>query len=116
MFWIWLLSTLTITKVRWPRPCQFCGQRRKTLRPTGNLLSALPLGDIPWEKRIEEGSAAKTIVEHAATIHADAIVMGTHGRSGLEHMLLGSVAEAVARAASCPVLTVRPEAFEFKLP
>jgi universal stress protein E len=94
------------------------------LRPTSedfeadweSFLSALPLGDIPWEKRIEEGSAAKTIVEHAATIHADAIVMGTHGRSGLEHMLLGSVAEAVARAASCPVLTVRPEAFEFKLP
>jgi nucleotide-binding universal stress UspA family protein len=81
-----------------------------------SFLSTLPLGDISWEKRIEEGSAAKTIVEHAATIHADAIVMGTHGRSGLEHMLLGSVAEAVARAAPCPVLTVRPEAFEFKLP
>jgi nucleotide-binding universal stress UspA family protein len=94
------------------------------LRPTSedfehdweSFLSALPLADIPWEKRIEEGSAAKTIVEHATTIHADAIVMGTHGRSGLKHMLLGSVAEAVARAASCPVLTVRPEAFEFKLP
>jgi hypothetical protein len=80
-----------------------------------SFLSTLP-GDIPWEKRIEEGPAAKTIVEYAATIHADAIVMGTHGRSGLEHMLLGSVAEAVARGASCPVLTVRPEAFEFKLP
>jgi nucleotide-binding universal stress UspA family protein len=44
------------------------------------------------------------------------IVMGTHGRSGLEHMLLGSVAEEVSRAAVCPVLTIRPEAFEFKLP
>jgi nucleotide-binding universal stress UspA family protein len=81
-----------------------------------SFLSGLPLGDIRWEKRIEEGRSADVIVQHAEAIHADAIVMGTHGRSGLQHMLLGSVAEAVARAAPCPVLTVRPEAFEFKLP
>jgi nucleotide-binding universal stress UspA family protein len=81
-----------------------------------SFLSSLVLEKIVWEKHTEEGRAAKTIVERAEAIHADAIVMGTHGRSGLEHMLLGSVAEAVARGASCPVLTVRPEAFEFKLP
>jgi nucleotide-binding universal stress UspA family protein len=44
------------------------------------------------------------------------IVMGTHGRSGLPHVLLGSVAEKVARTASIPVLTIRPEAFKFELP
>ena len=81
-----------------------------------SFLSSLVFEKIVWEKHTEEGRAAKTIVERAEAIHADAIVMGTHGRSGLEHMLLGSVAEAVARGASCPVLTVRPEAFEFKLP
>jgi hypothetical protein len=37
----------------------------------------------------------------------DLIVMGTHGRGGVEHMLMGSVAERVVRLASCPVLTVR---------
>jgi hypothetical protein len=42
--------------------------------------------------------------------------MGTHGRSGLAHMLLGSVAEKVVRYASCPVLTIRPDAFSFELP
>ena len=80
------------------------------------FLSSLVLEKVVWEKHTEEGRAATTIVERAAAIHADAIVMGTHGRSGLKQMLLGSVAEAVARTASCPVLTVRPEAFEFRLP
>jgi len=79
-------------------------------------LGISPGEKIAWEKHTEEGHAAKTIVERAEAIHADAIVRGTHGRSGLEQMLLGSVAEAVARTAPCPVLTVRPEAFEFKLP
>ncbi|HET8563510.1 MAG TPA: universal stress protein, partial [Candidatus Binatia bacterium] len=55
------------------------------------FLATLPLGKIPWENRTEEGYPAKTIVQHAEAIHADVIVMGTHGRSGLEHMLLGSV-------------------------
>ena len=53
------------------------------------------------------GSPARRIVEHAKETNADLIVMGTHGRGGLEHLLLGSVAEKVIRTASCPVLTVR---------
>lgn len=81
-----------------------------------SFLCALPFGKISWEKRTEEGRAAEMIAQHAEAIHADMIVMGTHGRSGLEHMLLGSVAEEVTRSAVCPVLTIRPEAFEFKLP
>jgi nucleotide-binding universal stress UspA family protein len=44
----------------------------------------------------------------AADEHADMIVMGTQGRTGLDRLLLGSVAERVIRHASCPVLTVRP--------
>jgi nucleotide-binding universal stress UspA family protein len=44
------------------------------------------------------------------------IAIGTHGRSGLPHVLLGSVAEKVVRAASCPVLTIKPDAFQFALP
>jgi nucleotide-binding universal stress UspA family protein len=53
------------------------------------------------------GPPAMTIVEHAASCRADLIVMGTNGRSGLSHLLLGSVAERVVRTASCPVLVVR---------
>ena len=80
------------------------------------FISTLRLGAIPWEKFTEEGRAATKILQYAKSIQADVIVMGTHGRSGLAHMLLGSVAEEVARAAPCPVLTVRPEAFQFELP
>jgi nucleotide-binding universal stress UspA family protein len=54
-----------------------------------------------------EGSAHQMIVEQAEALGADLIVMGTHGRSGLAHMLLGSVTERVLRTSSVPVLTVR---------
>jgi nucleotide-binding universal stress UspA family protein len=80
------------------------------------FLSDLPLEKIDWEKCTEEGQAATAIVHQAEQMQADVIVIGTHGRSGLPHMLLGSVAEKVSRMASCPVLTIRPEAFQFELP
>ena len=56
------------------------------------------------------GPTAKRIVEHAEETRADLIVMATHGRSGLGHLLLGSVAEKVVRTARCPVLTAREPA------
>ena len=55
---------------------------------------------------IDVGDARDVIDGNAATIGADLIVMGTHGRRGLRRMLLGSVAESVVRSAPCPVLTV----------
>ncbi|MDB4970215.1 MAG: UspA domain protein [Myxococcales bacterium] len=53
-----------------------------------------------------EGVAAETVTSYARQRQFDLIVMGTHGRRGLTHALLGSVAERVLRAAPCPVLTV----------
>ena len=58
------------------------------------------------------GPPAKSIVERAKENGADLIVMGTHGRSGLGHLLIGSVAERVVRTAACPVLTTRQSAVE----
>jgi len=58
------------------------------------------------------GPQAKSLVERAKEDKADLIVMGTHGRTGLEHLLLGSVAEKVVRTAACPVLTTRQAAGE----
>jgi nucleotide-binding universal stress UspA family protein len=54
-----------------------------------------------------EGSAHEQVVRFARSRHADLIVMGTHGRSGLAKLFLGSVAGRVVAAAPCPVLTVR---------
>jgi universal stress protein A len=58
------------------------------------------------------GVAADAIVQYAADHSMDLIVMGTHGRSGFAHLLLGSVAERVVRTAHCPVLTVRTGTIE----
>jgi len=55
---------------------------------------------------VRQGFPATEIVECAQTIGADLVVLGTHGRSGVERLLLGSVAERVLRRAECPVLTV----------
>jgi nucleotide-binding universal stress UspA family protein len=56
---------------------------------------------------VAEGAPVNTIVDFAKTGAFDLIVMGTHGRTGLGHALLGSVAERVARMAPCSVLTTR---------
>ena len=62
------------------------------------------------------GSPALAIVEHARSIHAGVIVVGTHGRAGMSRLLMGSVAEHVVRHAPCPVLVVRRNEHEFILP
>jgi nucleotide-binding universal stress UspA family protein len=56
------------------------------------------------------GLPAITIVDHAVSLGVDLIVMGTHGRTGMAHLVMGSVAERVLRHAPCPVLTVREAA------
>ena len=59
---------------------------------------------------IDSGQAAHQILEHAKSLPADVVVIGTHGAGGFEHLLLGSVTEKVLRRAACPVLTVPPRA------
>jgi nucleotide-binding universal stress UspA family protein len=61
----------------------------------------------PIEVKLVDGDPARAIQAEAEALPADLVVMGTHGRSGFEHMLMGSVAERVLRTAPCPVLTVR---------
>lgn len=68
---------------------------------------------IPWLKvreKVEIGRPDKAIIQRAKMEGSDLIVIATHGRSGLAHILLGSVTEKVVRHAPCPVLTVRPPA------
>jgi nucleotide-binding universal stress UspA family protein len=73
------------------------------------IRDAAPAADAPGvavDYWIEEGAPAEVIVEVAKV--CDLVVMGTHGRTGLARVLLGSVAERVVREAPCPVATVRP--------
>ena len=58
-------------------------------------------------RQVVQGEAAGEILRLAEETHADLIVMGTHGRTGLSRLLMGSVAEKVLRRAACPVLVVK---------
>jgi nucleotide-binding universal stress UspA family protein len=62
---------------------------------------------VPYEHRLLRGNPADEIVSEAEREHCDLIVMGTHGRTGLRRLLMGSVAEAVVRRAHCAVLTYK---------
>lgn len=60
--------------------------------------------------QLVDGTPAEAICRAASELAADVIVMATHGRTGLSHLLIGSVAERVVRTAPCAVLTIRPTA------
>lgn len=86
-------------------------QRRwdEELREAGAELArtagALSAGEV--DKRIEVGEPAATICRVAEELNVDAIVIGSHGRSGISRLVLGSTSEHVVRSAPCPVLVVR---------
>lgn len=65
---------------------------------------------------VRSNSPAFAIIDYAHNNHIDLIIMGTHGRGALAHMVMGSVAERVVRLAPCPVLTVRHPEHEFVWP
>jgi len=65
---------------------------------------------------VVEGFPKVEIIHYARKQNIDLIVLSTHGRTGLSHMIMGSVAENVVRTAPCPVLTVRPEGHQFVMP
>jgi nucleotide-binding universal stress UspA family protein len=68
---------------------------------------AAPYPEVRLERRLEEGDTVRTILDAASETRADLIVMGSHGRTGLGRVLLGSVAEQLLRQAPCPVLTTK---------
>ncbi|HHT9110926.1 MAG TPA: universal stress protein [Candidatus Brocadiaceae bacterium] len=75
-----------------------------------DLMKSLPEGTsdvLAVETIVVKGVPFQEIISTVKEIGADIIVIGTHGRTGLSHIMMGSVAEKVVRKASCPVLTVR---------
>jgi nucleotide-binding universal stress UspA family protein len=67
---------------------------------------------IHLQMHAREGGAVRTILDEAKTLPADLIILGTHGHSGFDRWMLGSVTETILRKASCPVLTVPPPVAE----
>ena len=63
--------------------------------------------DVPTDAEILTGNAVEEVIRYARDVNADLIIMATHGRSGVSHMLMGSTAEHVVRKAPCPVLTLK---------
>ena len=73
-------------------------------------------GDLTVIRKSTHGYPFLEIIHYAKENDIDLIVLGTHGRGAIAHMLLGSVAEKVVRKASCPVLTVRDGEHDFVMP
>ena len=82
-------------------------QRRAAEGKLSQLERRLRKRDVNCRTLIQFGIAYQAIIETAKRVRADLIVIATHGRTGLAHALIGSVAERVVRTASCPVLTIR---------
>ncbi len=83
------------------------------------LLDCIPediRDDMDVEATVIQGIPFAEIISTAKEKEIDMIVIGSHGRTGISHMMLGSVSEKVVRKAPCPVLTVRQPGHEFMMP
>jgi nucleotide-binding universal stress UspA family protein len=116
----WYGSTVTALHVFSPAPVAAYGpgpvilepmvltdaDRDQLLAETRAFIAAEAAPEVAIDAVVRQGYAARGILEQAEGMRADLIVIGTHGRSGFERLVLGSVAERVLRKAGCPVLTV----------
>jgi universal stress protein A len=116
----WYESTLTVLHVFSPAPVTAFGpgpvvfepiiltsaDRDQLLADTKAFAETESAPGITIEAVVREGNTAGEILEQATSMKADLLVISTHGRSGFERLLLGSVAEKVLRKVSCPVMTV----------
>lgn len=80
--------------------------RDKAMRGLAQLMEPVAEWNVPIESAVRIGNPARQIEAATHELPADLIVMGTHGRTGLPHVLMGSVAETVMHRVSCPVLTI----------
>jgi nucleotide-binding universal stress UspA family protein len=81
---------------------------RQASNELAQILPEVQGSGVDVARRVVVGTPYRKIVEVAEEEKADLIVMTTHGRTGLSHLVMGSVAEKIVRTAPCPVLTMRP--------
>ncbi|MBD06799.1 MAG: universal stress protein UspA [Gemmatimonadetes bacterium] len=91
-------------------------ERLEKYAEKGLIKLAETIGEIDVVTSLRVGSPHVQIVQHARDEDIDLVVVATHGRSGLKHALIGSVAEKIVQMAPCPVLTVKHPEHEFIMP
>ena len=87
--------------------------RASAQKQLAELTSRQEANCVETESFLHEGPASEAILQFAGSHGVDLIVMGTHGRQGLDHLTLGSITERVLRRAKCPVLAVRKPVHDF---
>jgi nucleotide-binding universal stress UspA family protein len=93
-----------------PRRANFYAEVENAMEKSKEMLrnaAQSHAADVPCEITVKRGNPSEEILDLATSQQADVIVMSTHGRTGPQRLLIGSVAEKVVRSAPCPVLTVR---------
>jgi len=81
-----------------------------------DVAASIKKNNLDVESVLITGEPFVEIIKYARKEQVDLIVMATHGRSGIEHMLMGSVAEKVVRKSPCPVLTIKKSGQTFTMP
>lgn len=116
-----VVHVFDLTSLQMPSPYYFLpgvdtwmDEQIETVRSNGktmlaNLAKELGIEVVP---HFVEGRPGKEIVKAAESNHIDMVVLGTHGYTGLNRLIMGSVAEYVVRNATCPVLIVKPEGLD----
>ena len=123
----WYGSSITLIHVRPPAPVPYPAgpgmvasfmtpQERAALLDSMNQLQQEHCEGAPCTAEVIEGPPAGEILARAESMRADLVVIGTHGRSGFERLILGSITEKVLRKAACPVLTVPAAVASAKTP
>ncbi len=80
------------------------------------MVAAAKSRGLIFHREVRVGVDFREILDYVAKQEIDLVVMATHGRTGLAHALLGSVAEKVVRKSPCPVLTIKHPAMTFEMP
>lgn len=111
------LGMVTLPPVDGYLPASYYEEARKRANEELEKLPGSYLStEIKVVKKAMEGTVFPEIIQYAQDENIDLLVVGTHGYTGLSHLLLGSVAEKIVRRSPCPVLTVSPEDHEFIMP
>jgi universal stress protein A len=92
-----------------PLPVDIYQDQQRAALAKLNAIAGQKLSGIEHKTAVYTGDVAGSILQAVDQFQPDLVVLATHGRTGLAHFVLGSVAEAVVRRASCPVLTIRGE-------